>query len=153
MMKTTKRKIDSQNISCFFFHFNNLGNLCAEMLEQNENEFAPFCEYLEDDTGAAVTTTTTCTTTNSGLSPQYQSYCNNVRNNPNAWGGHLEIRAISMSLQRPIVIYSMQNKEPLVVDYTTTTAGTESEEKEPIRVSYHLHYYALGEHYNEVVPK
>ena len=94
----------------------------------------------------------------------------NVRTNSKCWGGHLEIRALSMALQHPVYIYSTQQLIPVIIDgttcnsshndhhhhddndNTTTTTTTNNYEKEPIRLSYHLHYYALGEHYNEVVP-
>jgi hypothetical protein len=68
-----------------------------------------------------------------------------VRNSAE-WGGHLELRALGMALKRPIHIYSVQNgSEPLKIE--------ESQPGEPILVSYHLHHYALGEHYNQVVKK
>jgi OTU domain-containing protein 6 len=102
------------------------------MLEQHEAEFAPFCEYND-------------TITN------YKEYIAAVRSSHD-WGGHLELRALSMALRRPIHVYSIQTTttgQPVIID-----ASLESSEEatEPIRLSYHLHYYALGEHYNRVVP-
>lgn len=69
------------------------------------------------------------------------------------WGGHLELRALRMALGRPILIYSVQNGEkPLSVDNDDDVSGNnDGNDMEPIRLSYHLHYYALGEHYNQVV--
>lgn len=78
--------------------------------------------------------------------------------------------ALSIALQCPIHIYSIQHlyPKPLIIDatnmITTSTASGDNEKQqqqninnnnhdtiEPIRLSYHYHYYALGEHYNEVV--
>jgi OTU domain-containing protein 6 len=60
----------------------------------------------------------------------------------NEWGGHLELRALSEGLNKCIVVYSA-NQPVLVL----------GEEGDAIRLSYHLHYYSLGEHYNQVVPR
>ena len=89
-----------------------------------DTEFAPFCEYND-------------------ATPDYSAYVNQVRNSAE-WGGHLELRALSIALKRPIVIYSAQSKEPLTISEVV-------EVEEPIRLSYHLNYYSLGEHYNQIV--
>lgn len=89
-------------------------------------EFAPFCEYTD-------------------TAPDFAGYVDRVRNSAE-WGGHLELRALSIALNRPFVVYSAQSMEPLRIEETTHKENTE-----PIRLSYHLKYYALGEHYNKVV--
>lgn len=92
-------------------------------MEAHEDSLSPFCEYTDEI-------------------PDYATYCNRVRNSAD-WGGHLELRALSIALKRPILVYSTQ--APLRIE-------EESSDGEPIRLSYHLNYYALGEHYNQVVP-
>ena len=100
------------------------GALCADTLTEHEEDFAPFCEYTETVTS-------------------FSDYVAQVRNSAE-WGGHLELRALGMALGRPIQVYSLQNsQEPLLIGETSGSP--------PIRLSYHLHYYALGEHYNQVV--
>jgi len=99
--------------------------LCADTLESHEEDFAPFCEFSEE-----VTT--------------FKQYVDRVRNSAE-WGGHLELRVLGMALDRPVEVYSVPSgREPLVIHES---------DNEPIRLSYHLHYYALGEHYNQVVEK
>ncbi|KAL3912348.1 MAG: hypothetical protein SGARI_001204 [Bacillariaceae sp.] len=102
---------------------------CADTLQQHSDDFSPFCEYDPDQ----------------GIN-NFDDYVNMVRNSAE-WGGHLELRALGMALQRPIYVYSVQQgSEPLKIEEDgATTSG------DPIRLSYHLHYYALGEHYNEVI--
>ena len=58
-------------------------------------------------------------------------------------GGHLELQAISTALDVCIEVYSAENPVLKI-----------GEEKEgaPLRLSYHLHAYGLGEHYNSVRP-
>jgi OTU domain-containing protein 6 len=114
-------------------------------MKEHENEFAPFCEYTNDITN-------------------YQQYVESVQKNSHHWGGHLEIRALSMALQRPVHIYSsntLQSNGPLIIDASLSHDDDDddnhdnkhaSEGFDPILLSYHLHYYALGEHYNQVVP-
>lgn len=100
-----------------------LGALCAESLLQHSNEFEPFCEFSESI-------------------PDFKTYVERVRSTSD-WGGHLELRALSVALQRPVWIFST-DANPLVVD-------SEQNDAEPILISYHRRYYALGEHYNQVV--
>lgn len=102
--------------------------LCADTLLKNEAEFAPFCEY--DDNKV----------------PDFRRYVERVRSSSD-WGGHLELRVLSVALQKHILVYSAQTKEPLLI----RPDGGEADDDKPIRLSYHLHYYALGEHYNQVV--
>mmetsp|Transcript_21734 Transcript_21734/g.40567 ORF Transcript_21734/g.40567 Transcript_21734/m.40567 type:complete len:301 (+) Transcript_21734:159-1061(+) len=100
--------------------------LCADTLLANQEEFAPFCEYTDEVSS-------------------FDQYVEIVRNSAE-WGGHLELRALGMALDRPIHVYSAQSgKEPLAIHEDHKSS------KDPIMLSYHLHYYALGEHYNEVV--
>ena len=99
------------------------GDLCASFLEKHEDDFSPFCEYTKE-------------------APTFSEYVNRVRNTAD-WGGHVELRALSLALERPIIVYSSHQVEPLMIH--------EEYEAEPIRLSYHLHYYSLGEHYNSVV--
>lgn len=110
--------------------------MCATTLKQEQDEFAPFCEYTD-----AV--------------PDFDTYVQHVASTTLAeWGGHLELRALSVALQRPIHVYSVSNgTKPLEILPPSTPSSTSSSSLLPIRLSYHLHFYGLGEHYNQVVPK
>jgi OTU domain-containing protein 6 len=116
----------------------------------HEDDFAPFCELGQvaerGDEG------------NSLLPANYAAYVDRVRSSAD-WGGHLELRALSVALQRPIIVYSARSAEPLRIEEqqhdTINSDGISADEDSdfvPIRLSYHLNYYALGEHYNQVVP-
>ena len=61
------------------------------------------------------------------------------------WGGHLELRALCHVLQTPIVVYSSTQK-PVTMDGAGFTQG------KALKLTYHEHYYTLGEHYNSVEP-
>jgi len=63
----------------------------------------------------------------------------------NEWGGHLEISALSHANKCTIVVFSAM--VPVVV------VGEEYSGNGPrLELSYHKHYYGLGEHYNSLVP-
>jgi OTU domain-containing protein 6 len=100
------------------------GKVCADHLLQHEEDFGPFCEYTDTITS-------------------FGQYVDRVRSSSD-WGGHLELRAISEALKRSIVVYSASQPKLIL--------GEEIDDDCPILLSYHLHYYTLGEHYNQIVP-
>lgn len=105
------------------------GQLCATTLSQHEEDFSPFIGFTEE-------------------APSFARYVERIRHSAE-WGGHLELRVLSLALKRSVMVYSVLPPSPLSIPFDEKG----SEEKEPIRLSYHLHYYSLGEHYNCVVPK
>lgn len=110
--------------------------ICADCLLQHANAYAPFAEL---DQGCGT----------------FTNYCERVRSGTE-WGGHLEIRALATALQRSIHIYSVAaavNGYTAVEPEDPVQRNSGHNELEPIRLSYHVHYYALGEHYNQVIPK
>jgi OTU domain-containing protein 6 len=123
-----------------FMDYKILREKCADALALHETTLAPFCEY-EDS---------------------FQNYVARIRSSADAWGGHVELRALSQALNRTIIVYSA-SAPPLIMNGVSSLTGEEEEEgvtlstlsastiKEPLRVSYHRHYYALGEHYNCVI--
>jgi OTU domain-containing protein 6 len=101
----------------------------------HEHDFSPFCELTDSV-------------------PDYETYVDRVRSSAD-WGGHLELRALSIALKRPVVVYSAQSLEPLRIEEQQREGESElssDNNDDPIRLSYHRSYYALGEHYNQVVP-
>ena len=106
--------------------FSDVRSICANALQKHEDDFSPFAEYTD-------------------AAPDYAAYVEQVRSSAE-WGGHLELKALSMALSKQVHVYSAQSPTALVI-------GEEVADENPIRLSYHLHHYALGEHYNQVVPK
>lgn len=75
----------------------------------------------------------------------YEHYCEQVESS-SEWGGHLELLALSHALKQPIRVHSAENPVPLLIgweEYGPTS---------PLEICYHLHFYALGEHYNSTMP-
>lgn len=74
---------------------------------------------------------------------EFLDYVDAVRNT-RAWGGQIELQALSNSLCCPIE----------VVQATGKIVQGESEFKgKPLILTYHRHMYSLGEHYNSARPK
>ncbi|XP_026989590.2 deubiquitinase OTUD6B [Tachysurus fulvidraco] len=74
---------------------------------------------------------------------EFEKYCSDVAETA-AWGGQLELRALTHVLQLPI--------EVIQADSPTIVIGEEYD-KSPITLVYMRHAYGLGEHYNSVEPQ
>ena len=106
--------------------FRQLRVMASDYIRRRSEDFAPFIGCSPDDEA-------------------FNQYCEKVASEALAeWGGELEIRALSECLGYPIYIYSASS--PLL------KMGDDSTGLKPIRLSYHRHFYALGEHQNSVIP-
>lgn len=70
---------------------------------------------------------------------EFVEYCHAVRNTP-AWGGQIEIKALSNSLRVPIEV--LQASGPPTVQNEHNVKGAS------LIITYHRFMYSLGEHYN-----
>lgn len=100
----------------------------ADYMQSHTDDFLPF--LTNSATGEMYT------------QDEFEKYCTEVANTP-AWGGQLELRALSQILQTPI--------EVIQADASPILIGEEYSNK-PITVVYMRHAYGLGEHYNSVEP-
>lgn len=112
--------------------------LCAEELTDNRTHYEPFVNL--DDVNAT----------------SFEQYVDIIKDgNEGAWGGHLELRALACKLKRNIYVYEVENDVPLVIHHNTNVEEEGYEEEGSggvLRLSFHKDYFALGEHYNSVVP-
>ncbi|CAJ1367193.1 unnamed protein product [Effrenium voratum] len=95
--------------------------ICAESLRSQVENYSPFAELKEGE--------------------DFEGYCRRVESSAD-WGGELELRALADALKVRILVFQA-GAEPLVLG--------EPKAKTKLQVSFHRHYYALGEHYNSVV--
>lgn len=96
--------------------------LCANALRKRPDDYAPFAELQGSE--------------------DFDGYCERVEHSGD-WGGELELRALADELHVRILVHRAGEAKPLELG---GAAG------EPLQVTYHKHYYALGEHYNSVAP-
>lgn len=142
-----------------------LRRAAADFIADHAAEYGPFLPFdasadgdPEEDLAAAV-----------------RRYCSRLATTA-MWGGHPELRALASVLSRTILVYRAgQATAPLAIrpdgeatpdaddisaDSRSNSTSTSSSMMttmdghghSPLRVSFHEHYYALGEHYNSVVP-
>lgn len=103
-----------------------LRQLAAEHLRENGELYSPFIGVEFPST-------------------EFDEYCNKVEDVVGAvWGGELEVSALSTRLEMPVWIYE--------VDKPILKMGEQFESSmcAPLKITYHRHYYSLGEHYNSV---
>lgn len=126
-------------------YYGKIREICADVLMgSNRAEYEPFAECGEGHT-----------TSEGGNHPAtFEEYVNNVRST-STWGGQLELQALSEGLKCPIVVFSAEGS-PLTMgaEYAPSEDSDEEwDKKKALLLSFHRHYYALGEHYNSVIPK
>ncbi|XP_061851761.1 deubiquitinase OTUD6B isoform X2 [Colius striatus] len=103
-----------------------LRNQAAKYMQSHFDDFLPF--LTNPNTGDMYSR------------EEFEKYCDDIANTA-AWGGQLELRALSHILQTPIEVVQMDSP-PIIV-------GEEYTGK-PIILVYMRHAYGLGEHYNSV---
>lgn len=78
------------------------------------------------------------------LAELFEEYCDRVISTSD-WGGQLELRALACALETPIHVFSAESDVISMGDEFTAM-------RQPLQLTYHLHYYTLGEHFNSVAP-
>ena len=99
---------------------------CAEKIRRQKTDYLPF--LVHPKTGEMLSDV------------QFEEYCLNMANT-NAWGGHIELRAISEILERAIEVLQAEGSTVLIGDNINSAQST-------IIITFHKHYLGLGEHYN-----
>ncbi|EEY57257.1 uncharacterized protein PITG_11090 [Phytophthora infestans T30-4] len=113
--------------------FQYLRKLTSEYMLAHPDDFLPFMALDE-----------------SSASPEdaFETYCDRLANTAD-WGGQLELRALACALHTPIEVFSAEG-DVLVMGGEFVSEDDESAPK--LQLTYHLHYYTLGEHFNSVAP-
>ncbi|XP_065065045.1 deubiquitinase OTUD6B-like [Rhopilema esculentum] len=109
------------------YEWKSLRAMAANKLRADRDHFIPFMANVT--TGEPFT------------EDDFENYCNDVENT-NAWGGQIEIQALSTILGLSVEIFQ--------ADSPVLKIGNNCQGK-AIRLSYHKHAYGLGEHYNSLV--
>ncbi|TYG39359.1 hypothetical protein ES288_D12G010400v1 [Gossypium darwinii] len=79
---------------------------------------------------------------------KFEDYCKEVESTA-AWGGQLELGALTHCLRKHIMIYSGSFPD-VEMGKEYKSDGGSSSSTGTIRLSYHKHAFGLGEHYNSV---
>ncbi|XP_078123246.1 deubiquitinase OTUD6B isoform X2 [Sander vitreus] len=99
----------------------------AEYMRGHADDFLPF--LTNPNTGDMYT------------ADEFEKYCSDAEHTA-AWGGQLELRALTQVLQLPMAV--------IQADSPTIKIGEEFDSEPIITLVYMRHAYGLGEHYNSV---
>jgi len=83
---------------------------------------------------------------------EFDEYCQKMASQPTAWGSQVELRAIAQVFG--VTIEVVQGEGPVVVVKGDREHLDKSKpgKSSPIVVTFHKHYFGLGEHYNSTKP-
>jgi len=120
----------------------------ADYIRMHAVDFAPFLPFEPADGYDGSSRTT-------AVQRAVDAYCKRLAET-SMWGGHPEIRALSCTVGLPIIVYQAELDPLRFTPETETFAATKRTAMDDydvvLRLSFHRHYFALGEHYNSVVP-
>ncbi|KAG6517372.1 OVARIAN TUMOR DOMAIN-containing deubiquitinating enzyme 5-like [Zingiber officinale] len=122
------------------YSFQELRKMAANYMRNHASDFLPFFlseSKIEVDS-------------DSSLLERFEKYCEEVESTA-AWGGQLELGALTHCLKKHIVIYSGSFPDVEMGKEFKSEKGS-GVSNTSIMLSYHRHAYGLGEHYNSVVP-
>lgn len=105
-----------------------LREMAADYIEDNKDNI--ICYMTNPDTGDILG------------EDEFRRYCHQVRNTK-AWGGEIEVKALSSSLKCPIEIIQASGTSPI--------HGEDQDLSRKLILTYHRHMYRLGEHYNSTI--
>ncbi|KAI4341704.1 hypothetical protein MLD38_026396 [Melastoma candidum] len=122
------------------YTYQQLRELASSYMRANTSSFLPFFlseNMVEVDSDISI-------------AEKFENYCKEVESTA-AWGGQLELGALSHCLKKHILILSGLFPDVEMGKEYKTDVGSGSSGSS-IKLSYHKHAFGLGEHYNSVVP-
>lgn len=83
---------------------------------------------------------------------RFENYCREVESTA-AWGGQLELGALTHILKKHIMIFSGSFPDvEMGKEYKSSSGSGSGSSAFSIMLSYHKHAFGLGEHYNSLIP-
>ncbi|KAK1284119.1 hypothetical protein QJS10_CPB21g00654 [Acorus calamus] len=118
--------------------YQELREMAANYMREHVNDFLPF--FLSDNSNNSKFDLDS----DVPLLERFEIYCKEVESTA-AWGGQLELGALTQCLRKHILIFSGSFPDvEMGKEYKTDDSS--------IMLSYHRHAFGLGEHYNSIVP-
>ncbi|KAA8543147.1 hypothetical protein F0562_021358 [Nyssa sinensis] len=122
------------------YTYQELRELVATFMREHASDFLPFFlseNMIDRDSGDSLT-------------ERFENYCREVESTA-AWGGQLELGALTHCLKKHIMIFSGSFPDVEMGKEYKSESGI-GPTNPSIMLSYHKHAFGLGEHYNSVVP-
>lgn len=124
------------------YTYQELREMVAAYMRKHAPDFLPF--FLSDNQGDG--------DSDDSLAERFENYCKEVESTA-AWGGQLELGALTHCLKKPIKVYSGSFPDvEMGKEYKCESGNGFGSSGSSIMLSYHKHAFGLGEHYNSVVP-
>jgi OTU domain-containing protein 6 len=144
LYRSIEDQLEQHGIKSESSSFLSLRQLAADHLRQHADHFRHFViDDEEEISKISIQDAANSPTENDSFDP-FEVYCHKIEATA-AWGGHVEIQALSQALKAHVRVYS--------VGLPVLDIGTEYSELGPtLQVCYLKHAYGLGEHYNSVRP-
>ncbi|CAK9154687.1 unnamed protein product [Ilex paraguariensis] len=121
------------------YTFQELREMVAAYMRKHSSDFIPF--FLSENVADGAY--------DDSPAERFENYCREVESTA-AWGGQLELGALTHCLKKHIMIFSGSFPDvEMGKEYKTDGTGSSNSS---IMLSYHRHAFGLGEHYNSVVP-
>jgi OTU domain-containing protein 6 len=119
-----------------------LRQIASDYMKDHLDEFLP---YLTDENGELLLD-------RDRAIDYLNALVDNSRNETNdhkkvIWGGHAEIVALSKAFHHPIYVYSAAG----LMKFGENEDNLNPNASAPLQISFHHHYYGLGDHYNSIV--
>ncbi|ONI21807.1 hypothetical protein PRUPE_2G090200 [Prunus persica] len=122
------------------YTYQELREMVAAYMRKHASDFLPF--FLSENPVDG--------DSEDSLAERFENYCKEVESTA-AWGGQLELGALTHCLKKHIMIYSGSFPDvEMGKEYKSDSSSTGSSDSS-IMLSYHKHAFGLGEHYNSVV--
>ncbi|KAL3814521.1 hypothetical protein ACJIZ3_015789 [Penstemon smallii] len=118
------------------YNFQELRQMVAAYMRNHVSEYLPF--FLSENMADGES--------EDSLTERFENHCKEIESTA-AWGGQLELGALTHCLKKPIMIFSGSFPDVEMGKEYKSGALNAS-----IMLSYHKHAFGLGEHYNSVLP-
>ncbi|KAK6157009.1 hypothetical protein DH2020_011257 [Rehmannia glutinosa] len=122
------------------FTYQELRQMVANYMREHASDFLPF--FLSENMADG--------STEDSLTERFENYCREIESTA-AWGGQLELGALTHCLKKHIMIFSGSSPDVEMGKEYKSGDGI-GLSNSSIMLSYHRHAFGLGEHYNSVVP-
>nr|CAN74117.1 hypothetical protein VITISV_002048 [Vitis vinifera] len=121
------------------YTYQELREMVAAYMRKHASDFLPF--FLSETEGDS----------DISLAERFENYCKEIESTA-AWGGQLELGALTHCLKKHIMIFSGSFPDVEMGKEYKSDVGRTDTSNQSIMLSYHKHAFGLGEHYNSVIP-
>lgn len=119
-----------------------LRQMVAAYMRKHATDFLPFFLSENAEEGES----------DDSLVARFENYCREVESTA-AWGGQLELGALTHILKKHIMIFSGSFPDvEMGKEYKSASGSGSGYSSSSIMLSYHKHAFGLGEHYNSLIP-